>query len=207
MWNCRAILFASLVLIAAPVPVRAQVLGSNAELSFIPDHGLPEAFVIVKGKDWNAPSEGYCRIVGDPVERYSCKLVCQGGTCEPVGDFTVADVSAGRYWVKVEVVSSYMVPLVLGQWFTVDAETATMTLTTVFGTPVSTVSLRTTYQSSSLAPTPTTTVEHLTATSMMERPAAQEPRGFVFVSIVILLSLVVVALLVHIFRKRKRRMR
>lgn len=162
--------------------------------------------MIVKGTDWNAPGEGYCRIIGDLVERYSCKVVCQGGTCEPVGEFTVADVPAGRYWVKVEVVSSYMVPLKLGQWFTVDAETTTMMLTTILGTQVSTVSLRTT-QSPSLGPTLTTTVEYLTATSMMERLGTQEPGGFAFVSLVVLVSLVVVALLVHIFRKRKRRMR
>jgi hypothetical protein len=99
-----------------------------------------------------------------------------------------------------------MVPLKLGQWFTVDAETTTMMLTTILGTQVSTVSLRTT-QSPSLGPTLTTTVEYLTATSMMERLGTQEPGGFAFVSLVVLVSLVVVALLVHIFRKRKRRMR
>lgn len=187
------------MLIAVPPPVSAQILGSSPELSFLPDHGVPGALIVVTGTDWNAPSEGYCRILGDPVERYSCKVACQLGTCEPVGNFTVADMPAGRYLIKVEVDSPGYVPLHFGQWFTVDAQTTAMAVTPVLETTVSAVSLRTTYQSHSLAPTITTTVEHLAAPSAMELFGTQERGAFALV------SLVVVAPLIYVFGKRSRR--
>lgn len=194
--NLRTILFISFVLIVLPAPVWAQILGSTPELSFTPDHGAPGASIAVQGTGWNAASEGYCKILGDPVERYSCRIMCQHGVCEPAGSFTVAGVPVGRYSIKVEVDSSGCIPLIFSQWFTVDGEMATSALTQALQTPVSTMSLHTTYRSSSLAPTPTTTTGRSTTTTVMESVGNQEQRGLV------LAGLVVVAPLVYVFRRR-----
>jgi len=195
-WSLRTILFISLVLIVFPAHAGAQILGSTPELSFTPDHGASGASIAVQGTGWNAPSEGYCKILGDPVERYSCRIVCQHGTCEPAGNFTVAGVPAGRYSIKVEVDSWGYVPLHFSQWFTVDGEMATSASTQALETPVSTMSLRTTYRRSSLAPTPTTTTGRSTTTTVVESVGNQEHGGLV------LAGLVVVAPLVYVFGRR-----
>jgi hypothetical protein len=199
--NCMIILFVSLLLIASPTAVGAQILGSTPELSFVPDHGVLGVLVIVKGTGWNAPPEGYCRILGAPVGHHSCKVVCQGRTCEPAGDFTVADVPAGRYSVKVQVDASGYVPLHFAQWFTVDTATTTTLLTPALGTSASTTSLRTTYRSSPLASALSTTVEHSIAGSMIGGLGTQEREGFALV------GLVVVASIAYVFVRRTQRNR
>ena len=202
--NCRIILFVSLLLIPSPTAVGAHTLGSTPELSLLPHQAVLGVLVIVKATGWNAPPEGYCRILGAPVGHHSCKVVCQGRTCEPAGDFTVAGVPAGRYSVKVQVDASGLVPLHLAQWFTVDAATAITLLTPALGTSASTTSVRTRCRSSSLASALGATVEHSIAGSMTGGLRAQERGGFALVGLADVATIAYVSVR-RIQRNRSRR--
>ena len=207
--NCASLLFVLLVLSAIPAPAVAQVFGSTAELSFLPDHAVPGKIVTVRGTGWGAPREGtHCRISGDPVQHSSCALVCENeSNCDPLGEFTVADVPAGRYSIKVRVDASYLIPLVVSEWFIVDAETTTIAPTSALQT-TSTLSSYTTYRSSSLISTLTTTVEPMTEASAMDHPSTEGQGAFVLQSPMVLMLVfvaVVAAVLALIFRWKRPR--
>lgn len=199
------------MLITVPAPAVGQIFGSTAELSFVPDHGVAGTSVTVSGTGWAEPREGtYCRISGDPVEDSSCMLVCKNeSNCDPSGEFTVADVPAGRYSITVRVDASALIPLVLSQWFIVDPETATVAPTSALQTTASTLSLHTTYRSSSLISALTTTVERLTEISAMNR-SSSEGRGvsvlqspLVGAPVVLVFVVVVAVALAFVFTRKR----